>query len=87
MLTPEKLSAPPAPAGVPQPSQGRFAIDPLEDRIAPEGALLDLNLNLNIQNVTVTIQDLNLQVSGNVIQVGLLGSTMSGTVNSVAYAS
>jgi len=73
MLTLEKPSAAP---------QGRFAIDALEERIAPEGALLNLNLNLDIHDVTVTIQDVNLVVSGNAIQVGLLGGTMTGTVTS-----
>jgi len=82
MLTREKLPTPPAPSGAAELSQGRFAIESLEDRIAPAGGLLDLNLNLNIQNVTVNITDVNLVVSGNVIQVGLLGGTMTGTVTS-----
>jgi len=60
----------------------RFDIEPLEDRIAPEGSLLDLNLNLVVQNVNITIQDINIVVAGNVIQVGVLSGPMTGTVTS-----
>jgi len=64
----------------------RFAIEPLEERIAPTGSLLDLNLNLTIKDVTVNISDVNIIVGGNVIQVGLLGGTFSGSVNSTVIA-
>jgi len=60
----------------------RFVIEPLEDRIAPEGALLNLNLNVLVQDVHITIQDVNVVVAGNVIQVGILSGPMTGTVNS-----
>jgi len=60
----------------------RFAIEPLEDRIAPEGALLNLNLNVIVQDVNITIQDVNVVVAGNVIQVGILSGPMTGNVTS-----
>ena len=61
----------------------RFCIEPLEARIAPE-ALLDLNLDVLISDVTVDLRDINAVVAGNVIQVGLLFTgPMSGTVHSL----
>ena len=64
----------------------RFQIVKLEDRIAP-ASLLNLNLNLVIRDVSVTIEDVNVIVSGNVIQVGVLSGSMTGVVNSVVMAS
>ena len=71
---------------LPAPKRGRFHIERLEHRIAPE-SLLDLNLNVVIRDVNITIQDINVIVAGNVIQVGILSGPMSGTVNSIVIAS
>ena len=63
----------------------RFSIDALEERIAPQGSLLDLNLNLTVQNVNITISHINIVVAGNVIQVGVLSGPMTGSVTSITH--
>ena len=65
----------------------RFAIEKLEDRIAPQGSLLELNLSVLIEDVDITIQDVNVVVAGNVIQVGILSGPMTGNVTSVVSVS
>jgi hypothetical protein len=61
----------------------RFSIEAIEERIAPQGSLLDLNLNLTIQDVNITISHINVVVAGNVIQVGVLSGPMTGVVTSL----
>jgi len=66
--------------------RSRFDIEPLEERIAPTGGLLELNLDVLVQNVNIDIRDVNVLVAGNAIQVGVLSGPMTGNVQSVVIA-
>jgi hypothetical protein len=66
-------------------SQRRFAIEALEQRIAPSSSLLDVGLSFNVvlmgpmKNVRLSVDNVYLIVQNNVIQAST-GGTLVGSV-------